>query len=329
MRTISLTFIILLANHTFALQGLMSEADAKLEVKCQRIESYFFKIRKDLVQGTWNPAKAMLNMMLKGNEFGRISTQEASKEFQSLKSDLKQTTQQAFALTLAEQFTTVPYCMRVSDAATLVFKLLKIGVIDKPGEFLQTFLNETDQAFTIQFILYTLHNFLKCSDTFIFQIIDSFYTSRDKVLEEFIKLYQWVLDVHKASGEKAQAAIYKDAFNAVLKQGQAFMGIFLLYQIKNLLLPHLDQNVNWIVDNVFLYKVTEFLTTVAKGVKNNNEKEQIHELTQFFSDLQATLTTQDMKKVDNALVRQGEVVRQCPQCQAEENLQRIQSKIGK
>jgi hypothetical protein len=323
---LNLIILLFLQNHT-ALVGIqLSEDDARLESHCQHIEDFMKILRQDLFEETKNPFKYILITVGRGNEYGKQSITSAMAQYNELLSKLDITTNRDINLAsaLGKQFVEVPYCMPVADTANFVFKLLKYDFVTDKTIFLQTFLNTANKQFTIRFILYTLENILESSEQLTHELIVNYYSSSEEMIDEFISLFDTIIQLNKKTDNSDKQKTYKNVVNVAVSQGKAFLGIFLLYQFKGLFQDNFSDYGNFFIDHFVLCKIGAFLTTIIQDIASLKPKAQIVNLSKYFVEIHdRKLMSKNVVDVEQRFTENNIIADDCPQCFARREAQRI------
>lgn len=311
---------LILAIDPMSLEGIdLLEEDLQLENGCRTFESFYKTLRKDLVESTKNPFKFLLTVVGRGNEYGKENLSIAQAEFNDLVAELNidQTDfEKDFAFVFAKQFEEMPFCMEVSDAVTFVFKLLKFKFLkDKKANFLKTFLSRVAPAFKIRFILYTLENVMECDEELTKALLDNYYESESDFIDEFIRLYETVLDLHSQTDQTQWQKTYKNSVTTAITQGKAFLGIFLLYQFKGLFADQFGEYSNFFIDHFVLCKVSAFLTSIISDVGSPKKKSLIADLSSYFTNVHdRQLKSKNILEIENTITMNNKIADDCPQC---------------
>ena len=104
---ISTIFISLLLLASLPMKNYLPSEQQAIEQKCNLIETFFFTIRKDVVDRTYNPLKILLTFYASGNEYGQVKMPEVKTQFDQMANLLeiaKDSSDLSLATTLSEQF---------------------------------------------------------------------------------------------------------------------------------------------------------------------------------------------------------------------------------
>jgi hypothetical protein len=307
-----------------------SAEDLETEAQCKSLTKFKDDLRKDIYEGSRNPIKGIVNLMTKGNEFGKIDLRVINESFKTLLKNLssnEKTSETDLAELLANQFQSVPYCMDIAGAANMIFRMLQYKMIENQKIFLSSFLKATEKAFQMQFIFYTLSNLIECDRELLTAIAKTYYESSDTLIDEFVLIYDQILQLHNEKRPQFLKKMYRDAFNVVVRDGQAYLGVFLLYQLKGFMVGDLGEAPNWIIDNYFLVQVGAFLTVMTKDLRTLKGRQTVENLKSEFSKWTDILKTTDLYKQENGFSTHEHTAANCQTCRAvsiaEKNKNRI------